>query len=108
MCAFLEARGWRIVARNLRVGRREIDIVAVRGRVCAFCEVRARAWGGFVSPLATIDRAKVRRVRSAAAEWMRAARARGELRRHAMRFDAAAVTFDEDAAGRVDYVEDAF
>ncbi|MDP6351959.1 MAG: YraN family protein [Alphaproteobacteria bacterium] len=39
--------GWRIVARNWRVPVGEIDIIATRGRVVAFIEVKARrARGG--------------------------------------------------------------
>ena len=39
----LEARGWRILARNYKAGRREIDIVARRERLLLFVEVKARA-----------------------------------------------------------------
>ena len=103
MCEALEGRGYAIVARQARVGRKEIDVIARRGRLVVFCEVRARRRGGFVSPLETIDRAKIGRIRSAAAEWLRERAWRGL----AIRFDAAAVTFD-DPAGTIDYVEDAF
>jgi putative endonuclease len=103
VCEDLAARGYAIVDRNVRVGRNEIDIIARRGRLVIFCEVRARARPDFVSPLATIDAAKVRRVRSAAADWMRAHRCPGD----AMRLDAAAVTFAGDPP-QIDYVEDAF
>ena len=103
VCAQLSDRGYAIVARNVRVGRNEIDIIARRGRLVIFCEVRARAHADFVSPLATIDGAKIRRVRSAAAGWMRAHRRPGD----AMRLDAAAVTFAAEPP-EVDYVEDAF
>lgn len=103
VCELLEARGYAIVARQARVGRKEIDVIARRGRLVVFCEVRARKRSGFVSPLETIDRAKVQRIRTAAAGWLRERDWRG----HAIRFDAAAVTFD-DPAGAIDYVEDAF
>jgi len=41
-CLFLESRGYAIVARNLRVGRRELDIVAERGRLLIAIEVKWR------------------------------------------------------------------
>lgn len=39
---FLRLKGWRIVARRLRTARGEIDLVARRGRVVAFVEVKWR------------------------------------------------------------------
>jgi putative endonuclease len=38
----LRLAGWRIVARDLRLGPAQIDIVARRGRVLAFVEVKRR------------------------------------------------------------------
>jgi putative endonuclease len=42
-CWYLRLRGWRILARRARVKGGEVDIVARRGRVLAFVEVKARA-----------------------------------------------------------------
>lgn len=39
----LRLSGWRIVARNLRLPQGEIDVIARRGRVLAFIEVKTRA-----------------------------------------------------------------
>ncbi len=39
----LRLAGWRIVARNLRLPQGEIDVIARRGRVLAFIEVKTRA-----------------------------------------------------------------
>ena len=103
VCELLERRGYVLLHRNLRIGRAEIDIVASRGRTLVFCEVRARTHARCVHPLETIDRAKVRRIREAAARWVRE---RGHGGR-ALRFDAAAVTF-ERPEGVIDYAENAF
>jgi putative endonuclease len=40
---YLRLKGWRILARRARVPGGEVDIVARRGRVLAFIEVKARA-----------------------------------------------------------------
>ena len=42
-CAALEADGWRILARRLRTGAGEIDVVADRDGVLAVVEVKQRA-----------------------------------------------------------------
>jgi putative endonuclease len=42
-CWYLRLRGWRILARRARVAGGEVDIVARRGRIVAFVEVKARA-----------------------------------------------------------------
>ena len=42
-CWYLRLKGWHILARRARVPGGEVDIVARRGRVLAFVEVKARA-----------------------------------------------------------------
>ncbi len=41
-CLFLESRGYRVLARNFRVGRRELDIIAERGELLVVVEVKWR------------------------------------------------------------------
>lgn len=68
--AFLEARGWSIVARNYRFGRREVDLVIRRGEVLAFVEVKTRSGDGFGSPQAAITRLKRREIEAVAAHYL--------------------------------------
>jgi putative endonuclease len=42
-CWYLRLKGWRILARRARVRGGEVDIVARRGRMLAFVEVKARS-----------------------------------------------------------------
>jgi putative endonuclease len=42
-CGWLRLHDWRILARRARVPGGEVDIVAKRGKVLAFVEVKARA-----------------------------------------------------------------
>lgn len=99
----LEADGYRILARNARVGRAEIDIIASRGSVVVFCEVRTRSSSALIDPAESIDRAKIARVRKAAAGWL----AEQRLRFSEIRFDAASVVL-ESAEPRITYFEEAF
>ena len=74
--------GYRILARNLRSPLGEIDIVARRGRMVAFIEVKTRAdWGTAVEALAGRQR---RRIARAAAGFLAA---HPELAGHRARFD---------------------
>ena len=43
VCAALERDGWQVLARRLRTGAGEMDVVAQRDGLLAFVEVKARA-----------------------------------------------------------------
>ncbi len=93
---FLARRGYRIVARNVRVEGVEIDLIAVRGDCCAFVEVKTRRGASCGAPEEAVDARKRERIVRGAAAWLRARRA-GRLR---ARFDVIAVAVD--AGGRYD------
>lgn len=103
VCAHLEARGYSIVGRNVRVGRLEIDIIARLGTLMVFCEVRARRNSRWLTPAQSIDPGKVRRIRQAAAIWLKDVRPSTTQ----VRFDAASVVYDK-AEPTLDYFERAF
>ncbi|SDS21185.1 putative endonuclease [Friedmanniella luteola] len=73
--AELRRQGMEVLERNWRCRHGEIDVVAtetVDGRTTVvFCEVKCRSGLGFGDPLEAITWAKLRRLRSLAAEWMR-------------------------------------
>lgn len=68
----LRAAGWRILARNARVGRGELDLVVRRGPVLAFVEVKARRSFRCGAPLEAVGPAKRRQVARLAALWLAA------------------------------------
>lgn len=102
----LEAQGWRILDRNWRWRRREIDIVADRRGVVAFVEVRARRATGYGHPLQTIDWRKRRWLEQAAHMWIAQ---NGRRARH-YRFDAIAVhaPAGDLARARTEHIENAW
>ncbi|MGI8929278.1 MAG: YraN family protein [Candidatus Limnocylindrales bacterium] len=63
--AYLEHLGWRVVGRNVKVGRDEIDIVATDPgppATLVVVEVRSLRTATFGSPEERVDRAKVGRL----------------------------------------------
>ena len=101
--ALLEERGFAIVGRNVRVGRLEIDLIATRGRLLVFCEVRTRRTDAYGSPAETITPQKASRVRRAGYAW-----AKENARGMKLRFDAAAVILRPGHDAKIDYYVDAF
>ncbi len=60
--AYLEQAGWQVIGRNVRVGRDEVDILAVDPGpppALAFVEVRSASSPAFGVPEERVDRAKV-------------------------------------------------
>jgi putative endonuclease len=69
----LEARGYVVLARNVRLPGGEIDVIGKDGDVIAFVEVKARASAAFGSALAAVDARKRRTLRALAADWLQIA-----------------------------------
>ena len=103
---YLTARGYEIVARNLTLGRLELDVVARHERLVVVVEVRARSPSAWTTGLSSIDTKKRGRVRRAGERLWRH-RYRNDTSVDRMRFDAASVTFD-DGVPVVEYVVAAF
>jgi putative endonuclease len=93
-------RGYRILDRNAWAGGFELDLVARRGRVLAFVEVKSKAGDGFGDPFEMVTPLKVERVRRAALAWLDAHSQEAGL---LVRFDVAA-----ERTGRLEVVQDAF
>ncbi len=70
--AFLEHKGCRILARNWRTRMCEIDLVAERGGVVYFCEVKYRSHSRQGSGLDYITPKKLRQMHFAAESWVHA------------------------------------
>ncbi|HKK52068.1 MAG TPA: YraN family protein [Myxococcota bacterium] len=97
---FLEGRGYRIVGRNVRADRVEIDLIARRGVLLVFVEVKTRRSLKMGSPAEAVDARKQRRLRRGASAWLssRPASARGVRR---LRFDVV-TCLHEGLAGPAD------
>jgi putative endonuclease len=106
VAAYLQSAGFSIVARNLRLGRLEIDLVARRAELVVVVEVRTRGAGAWTTGLGSLSRAKCERIRRAGQRlWRDRYKADATVER--MRFDAASVHFSGERAD-IDYVVAAF
>lgn len=103
----LVAQGLTILGSNLRIGRYEIDVVALDGDVVVIVEVRTRGPGAFVRALDSIDARKRARLRLAG-RWLWRDRYKMDPRFERMRFDCVAVSFDPTGAAKVEHVRAAF
>ncbi len=88
--SYLVQRGWRVLGRNVRVGRGELDLIVRRGSALAFVEVKARRTHTCGTPEDAVSASKQRQVARLAELWL-AARpwAMGGVRD--VRFDIVAV-----------------
>jgi putative endonuclease len=70
----LTRSGLEVLERNFRCRDGEIDIVARRGRLLVFCEVKTRRTDRWGLPSEAVNVVKQARLRRLAAEWMHARR----------------------------------
>lgn len=67
---YLIRDGWTLLGRNVRIGRGELDLIARRGDVLAFVEVKARRTAEYGSPEDAVDARKRRKVARLAELWL--------------------------------------
>jgi putative endonuclease len=68
--AFLRTRGYRVLYRNYRTERGEIDLICRHGQILVFVEVRTRDRVDFGRPAETIDARKQEALRYAADRYL--------------------------------------
>jgi putative endonuclease len=100
----LERAGWQVLHRNFRLGHKEVDLVARRGEVVAFVEVKTRAGLGYGHPLESITARKRREIFTVAGAWIERFGAEGDT----YRFDAVSVLVRGGGEPQVEHVEDAW
>jgi putative endonuclease len=100
---WLRQRGWHVVERRFRNGRRDIDLVVRRESTVAFVEVKARKGDDFGGPVEAVHWRKQRELKRSAQVW---------IDRHGQppedyRFDIVGVLVSGDRV-RVRHIQDAF
>jgi putative endonuclease len=98
--AWLEGRGYAVLARNFRCREGEIDIVAEKDGAVAFVEVKSWRAHGRAELEHSIGPAKQRRIARAARRFLLS---RAGLRDRSMSFDVILL-----AGGRIEHLQNAF
>lgn len=101
---YLKRRGLEPIARNYRCRAGEVDLVMRHAGTIVFVEVRSRASPTFVSPKATVDWRKQRRLARVAAWFLSAHR---EWADRPVRFDVVSVTKPNYRA-KLEWIQNAF
>ena len=97
--AAMRVQGYQVLEQRFRYGHHDVDLVARRGRVVVFVEVKSRSSDGFGAPSEAVTARKQADVVRAASVW---------LSRHATAWDA--VRFDVITVrdGKLEWLQDAF
>ena len=96
---FLQAKGYRILARNVLANGGELDIVASIKKTLVFVEVKTRAQRSFGGPLAAVTPTKQQRVAKAATQYIK----ENGLKFDSIRFDVICVL-----PQGIEHIENAF
>lgn len=100
----LRRAGYRIVGRNVRLNRCEVDIIARKGDTTVFVEVKTRRRDGGFDPVDSVNETKQRNIRRVAEAYIRKAGRSGEY----YRFDVVTVVWPDDGEPEVTWYENAF
>ncbi len=98
----LRKQGFRIVARNVRFYRSEIDIVAAKAKELHFVEVKARRGLEYGAPAEAVSDAKLRKMHRAAELFLKRF---PEYRQYDLKFDILGVFCREREKTEINFIE---
>jgi putative endonuclease len=98
-----QRNGWTVLARQFRVGHRDIDLILRRGATVAFVEVKTRCSTDFGGPISAVGARKRRHLSRAAIAWIDRHGRRGVE----YRFDVIGVLIRGELV-RIAHIENAF
>ena len=99
VCSYIREQGMRVLARNFRFGREEIDIIAEDKGAIVFIEVKARSGVLYGLPAEAVNKTKQRSIIRAAVGYLKI----NKLTDRRVRFDVASVLDNE-----LKYIKSAF
>jgi putative endonuclease len=101
---FLQRAGYRVLERNWRCARGEIDVVVRDSFTIVFVEVKTRTGIAFGHPLEALTEGKMARLRSLAVLWRQA----NPTQRGDMRIDAIGVLVPRNAPYSIEHIRGVF
>nr|MBP7472629.1 YraN family protein [Prevotella sp.] len=102
---YLREKGYTIIERDWKFGKRDLDIIALDDTeaVMVFVEVKTRRNENYIEPEMAIDRTKIRNLASCANAYVRMNNVSRELR-----FDIITVIGEDKDDLKVEHIVDAF
>lgn len=100
---FLQKNGYKILTRNFRFQKAEIDIITEKDDLIIIVEVKARSTDVFMLPQEAVTKTKIRSIVLAANHYMEEYNKQNEVR-----FDIISVLPDENKNLIIDHITDAF
>ena len=99
----LQRNGYRILVRNFRFQKAEIDIIAQKDELIVIVEVKARSTDAFMLPQEAVTKTKIKSIVSAANHYMEEFDKQNEVR-----FDIISVLPDEHKNLIINHITNAF
>lgn len=100
---YLVKNGYKILVRNFRFKKNEIDIIAEKDNKIVVVEVKARSTDFFILPQEAVTKSKIKAIVLAANHFMEEFNKKQEVR-----FDIISVLPDPDGQLEIEHIQDAF
>ena len=98
---YLQDLGYKILGRNWRFKRVELDIIAQKDSTLVFCEVKTRRSNSHGIPSDAITPIKLQHIRTAALHWL----SNHQSRHQGIRFDAISVIYCVGHPTTIDHIK---
>ncbi|SIS91997.1 putative endonuclease [Chryseobacterium ureilyticum] len=100
---YLQKNGYKVLSRNFRFQKAEVDIIAEKDDFIIIVEVKARSTDIFMLPQEAVTKTKIKSIVSAANYYLEEFNRQNEVR-----FDIISVLPDEQKNLMIDHIIDAF
>jgi len=100
---YLQKNGYKVITRNFRFQKAEIDIIAEKDNLIIIVEVKARSTDAFMLPQEAVTKSKIKSIVTAANHYLEEFNRSNEVR-----FDIISVLPDKKKKLTIEHITDAF